>query len=381
MINNDKPDVNFYRPGASFGVTHNVQVLYRKQRGFKRSPGQGGNPQFPYTGVRCVGVMSRMANPSIETYAMGVNWGYYPDAWAKNPFGGIFAKAANQSWSKLVDKVTGDRSSLAVAAAEGRETFDMVAKRATGLYRGYKALRKGDFRKFCKELSIDPKRKHRSKVRSAGNEASGLWLEYHFGWSPTLGDLHSAVQALSNNPVLTAVRERAVSFVNLEERRTGMSSGGREKAENFLHGSCLVKQGATFTLRNENLFLAARLGLINPAEVAWELVPFSFVVDWFTGFGSYLAGFTDLAGLDVSDAYSASYMRLKGRHRHWNSRNPANYAGLNSTGHYQSRRASLTQPVPVVPHILNFGNSKTRAATAVSLLTSIFLDGSLIVKK
>jgi hypothetical protein len=35
--------------------------------------------------------------------------------------------------------------------------------------------------------------------------------------------------------------------------------------------------------------LPARLGLLNPAEVIWELVPFSFVADWFLPIGDYLS--------------------------------------------------------------------------------------------
>jgi hypothetical protein len=39
----------------------------------------------------------------------------------------------------------------------------------------------------------------------------------------------------------------------------------------------------------EELSLQRSLGLVNPAEIAWEVVPYSFVVDWFLPIGSYIS--------------------------------------------------------------------------------------------
>jgi hypothetical protein len=121
--------------------------------------------------------------------------------------------------------------------------------------------------------------------------------------------------------------------------------------------------------------LASRLGLINPASVAWELVPFSFVVDWFTGFGSYLDSFTELAGLSVSQEYSTMYAKCEMHTRCWYEYNPSHDGEFAWNQHYMRRTLGLSRPLPVAPRLLNFGDSLTRAATAVSLLTQIFLSG------
>jgi hypothetical protein len=39
------------------------------------------------------------------------------------------------------------------------------------------------------------------------------------------------------------------------------------------------------------------VGLLNPATVAWELVPYSFIADWFVPVGDYLTGLTADCGL------------------------------------------------------------------------------------
>lgn len=281
--------------------------------------------------------------------------------------------AKNRSWDKLLEKIRGDTSALGTAALEGREAFEMVADRVTGLYRAYRALRKGDFRRFLRELSCEPKRKHRSVVRTASNEASGLWLEYWFGWSPTVQDIGSAAIALSVNPVLASVKERGTASFHIRDQRSWASGISARKHSTVVHG--LVRQGAEFRLTNANLFLASRLGLVNPVAIAWELVPFSFVVDWFTRFGSYLEGFTDLAGLEVVRPWSATFAKIETTGEYWMTYDPGNRCVCRWRSYNLKRTTSLIRPVPVTPRLVNFGDSVTRAATAVSLLNVLFLKG------
>lgn len=332
-----------------------------------------------FNGFRCKGRLLQKANPGMGPgyYIPSGRDGsskYHNPIWASTPsVPQEITLAQNKAWSKLMEKVKGDTSSLAVTAAEGREAFEMVAKRVTGLYRAYRHLRKGEFRKFLKELSVDPKRKHRSWIRSASNEASGLWLEYWFGWSPTIQDIGSAAMALSVNPVLATVTERATAGFVLPQRVTTIGSTARRTLTES--GTGLVRHGAKFELSNENLFLANRLGLINPMLVAWEVVPFSFVVDWFTKFGGYIESFTDLAGLTVHEPWGVTFAKVKMHGAYYPRTQPLNRCEAEWMRYYTKRRTSLFKPLPVTPRLVNFGDSITRAATAVSLLNVLFLQG------
>ncbi len=361
------------------GSTTGSQRDFRQYTGQKLTSTDSPTRPLTFNGVNIIGHLVKKASPQlgIGTYVPAGMDGsaYYTNRlYASTPSQpDAVLIARGKAWAKLMDKVKGDTSSLAVTAAEGREAFVMVAKRVTGLYRAYRHLRKGEFKQFCKELSVDPKRKHRSLVRSASNEASGLWLEYWFGWSPTVQEIGSTAMALSVNPVLATVTERAGSGFKLTER--SVTVGNTSKRTIKQSGKGVVRHGAKFTLSNENLFLANRLGLINPMLVAWEVVPFSFVVDWFTKFGSYLESFTDLAGLTVSQPWSAQYTRCSQYTTIWNPPNTLRSCETSWDQHFLVRGTSLYRPVPVTPRLVNFGDSVTRAATAVSLLTALFLKG------
>lgn len=353
-----------------------------EQYGWKMDPGDRYDAVRSYDSRKILNsrIVQRM-QPSEQTYTPWPIDGTIPycELWGPNP--AYFRAATRKSWESLMEKLKGDASSLGAAAAEGRETFDMVARRAMGLRRAYKQLRRGDFKKFLKELSVDPKRKHRSKVRSAANEASGLWLEYWFGWSPTANDIGNALLAMGSNPIIATVREFGVGRQDLQEKSVSLGNGRSSGNGAYMRritssGKVFVKQGATFKLENQNLFLANRLGLVNPLAIAWEVVPFSFVVDWFSNVGAYIESFTDLVGLSYTDAYTTAYDKIGIRGEYGYFDHPVYRPAICEwQQHRMSRKIGLTRPLPTTPRLLNFGSSKTRAASAVSLLTTMFLHG------
>lgn len=61
--------------------------------------------------------------------------------------------------------------------------------------------------------------------------------------------------------------------------------------------SCELRAKARFTVRNSSVKSLVQLGLTNPAEVAWEVVPFSFVIDWFIPVGNFLSSLDSLVGV------------------------------------------------------------------------------------
>ena len=62
-----------------------------------------------------------------------------------------------------------------------------------------------------------------------------------------------------------------------------------------------MRQGAMVVVNNPNLFLANKLGM-SPLAVAWDLIPWSFVVGMFFNQGQLLRNLTAYAGVTVDNA-------------------------------------------------------------------------------
>lgn len=277
-----------------------------------------------------------------------------------------FPSATNQAWESLVENTRQGAASVGVSLAEWEQSLDMVTRRSAQLYRGYRQLRKGDFRGFLKEFDTKPKRKHRNRVSNKVNEASSLWLEYSFGWKPLTVDIYNAVNAIGQPVPGGPVRgSGSWEWVHSVVPSNGSGLKFRTKA--------WCNQGADIYITNPNLYMLQQLGVANPGLIAWELVPFSFLADWVFDISSCLGAFTDLLGCSVQNGYTNH--RVKNVHTEfiwtWGFTTPAQVYSCAGKVSCMKRSAGLTKPVPNLDIRANIGQSLNRAANAASLLGQI----------
>jgi hypothetical protein len=123
-------------------------------------------------------------------------------------------------------------------------------------------------------------------------------LETEFGWRPLFADVHSALFTVCKDGVppqyITSRAKRRIYVRNSVV--TSDSKGFDEWA-----GSASLTYSARVLVTNPNLWMLNRLGLINPATVAWDLIPWSFVVNMFLNVNQMINSITDEIGLDVAE--------------------------------------------------------------------------------
>lgn len=180
---------------------------------------------------------------------------------------------------RLRQKLAGHSFNAGVALGESHETFDMVASTVRTAHRAYKALRRGDgraLRDIFGALGLGP--------RGPWKGAANLWLQYQYGWRPLIQDLYAAAEAVFRltNPPISFVESASLKRLGFVS-----SMASRNPPQFFRQGYCFRKKKMQVVV-TENWSPMASLGLDDPATVVWELVPFSFVVDWFIPFGNYL---------------------------------------------------------------------------------------------
>lgn len=276
--------------------------------------------------------------------------------------GSFSSRSMNKAYASLVEAVRGTTSQLGMTLAQGHKSFNMITQRASQMYQAYRRLRRGNFRGFLRELRIGPYRRHRNMVRNEVSRASGLWLEYSYGWVPLMGDMYNAAEALQQPVPGGTFSGSGTQALEHTTRGTGWSQTAI--------GSIRSKCGATVFVVNPNAYLLQQLGVANPLLVLNDLVPFSFVVDWVFDYEGWLSSFTDFVGCEIHNAYHTSFLRCDVQVEGNTDFPEARWASAGRVVCVK-RQLGLPRPIPNFSFRENYGTSWKRAANAVSLLGSI----------
>lgn len=200
--------------------------------------------------------------------------------------------AVNKSYARFKSDVMSS-SQVGASLAEARQSMSMVTNRLTQLLTFTRQVKKLHLRDAAKTLGIiQPKKR---TVKSVSKDFGDTFLEFHFGWTPLVKDIYDSVDVLQSAPKPITARGRGRESSTLLINDPTLPSYGRTRKIDYW---VKVQHIADIRVSNPNLLLATRLGLTNPASIAWELVPFSFVGDWIGTVGEFLASWTDFDGLE-----------------------------------------------------------------------------------
>lgn len=284
--------------------------------------------------------------------------------WVVPATGPLKERAERQAYLKLKQQ----KVNLGVMAGEARKTAKHLGDSVLSLGNAAWAVKQRRFKDAMRHLGVDMPRR-----------APGKWLEWRYGWMPLLGDIHGSAEALADSHINPVGWQTAVKGIIREPwQRQGYSSVGAGRV--WREESGMTGAFVRFDVEPENVFLATlgSLGLTNPLEIAWELLPLSFVIDWLVPVGDWLAT------LDAAYGYnfrSGSYT-IRGEGTGTALSRPDNSGPVKSvvpsyTGRSTCRKLTLARnvysgfPVPQYPR-LRLGLNLNRFADGVSLLAQAF---------
>lgn len=142
------------------------------------------------------------------------------------------------------------------------------------------ALKHGHPGQALRQLGV-PTRHWRASQLSL-RDVSGRWLEMQYAWRPLVSQSYEAAKALA---AVTGPRVLEFSASVASKRATYVSHFIPQ-----IFYPVQVSYGKRLRAQlYEDVGLNRSLGLTNPAQIAWEVVPYSFVVDWFLPIGTYLS--------------------------------------------------------------------------------------------
>jgi hypothetical protein len=198
----------------------------------------------------------------------------------------ISAKEQIQLLNKLLAKIKSHDFNLGVNLGQLKQTTGLLSSNLGHLGRSLWSLRKGDIAGAARELGI---RKTPKSLKS--DSVSGRWLELQYGWLPLVSDSFEAMkafEAISSGP-------RSARFVVTRSKPMSQNVTAAPT-----HYSAMMRGTGGRRLQYEmyeEMSVQRQLGLLDPLSIAWELTPWSFVIDWFVPIGNYLSALNQIPSL------------------------------------------------------------------------------------
>lgn len=294
---------------------------------------------------------------------------------------GIFTLPGIPSWmvqsatTKAYLKLKDEKTNFSVAFAERKETEELFVDVLHRIATSVKSFR-----------SRSPKKIWDNIVRSEGTPRwktiPDEWLRVQYGWNPLMQDVEGAGKALDrrerNGDAYSAkVVGTVKNSISNHIGKVGSVLTSSIYQDCFQYFDFTVKVMLWYNLDNPLASTFASLGLTNPAELIWERLPYSFVVDWFLPIGNWLQSWDADFGWSFRTGINSQFLRSKGLGipgcvpdtgtvRYIQQVAPFKYTGLRFT------RTVIGSPPGVgVPHFKNpLGG--VHIANALSLLKNAF---------
>ena len=200
-----------------------------------------------------------------------------------DPFSDESSIAQTQAWANI------DVSEIQGLASLGElpETVKMLIDALKSAMKLTIAMKRGDLATIAKSAK---------KVGFTVDGLSDLWLGYRYGIRPLITDIKNLLSAAS------ADLEKGQRFTARGKKKFEEKSTIKDLTTGRFQYNCNLGLKYTEIRENSRIFRAGVLvmidrsinqaaaiwGLDSPIEAAWELIPFSFIVDWFTNIGDVI---------------------------------------------------------------------------------------------
>lgn len=183
---------------------------------------------------------------------------------------------------KILQKARGDTFYPSMFLAEAQGTIDQINDAAKRLAMAYRSTRRLEFNRALNYLT-GLRRPPQGVVRRFGNDFTSNWLALQWGWLPLVSDIAQAGNAIVNR---SAPPSRIVKTFRIRDQKDGIvyGVGGGFSAI----GDAYRTLQLLLAVKQVNYSSPANANLWDVSQVAWELTPFSMIVDYFLPIGAAL---------------------------------------------------------------------------------------------
>lgn len=210
----------------------------------------------------------------------------------------LITKASNRAKTEFVRKIRSYQTAVEGGTLLGElaQSIRMIRNPAQGLRRGT-----GHYLADVKRHSRSARRlrTRAERVRELSKIAADSWLEYSLGWRPLISELRDAINAMKPASNYQD-HQRIVGFGEAQDTlikpgyRTTSGIAGHICDEVNTYTAFVKYYGSIGAGPSAGRYAARRIGLdaSNLLPTAWELVPYSFVSDYFVNVGDIISAYS-----------------------------------------------------------------------------------------
>jgi hypothetical protein len=279
----------------------------------------------------------------------------------------------NKALVKALNRLKDQEFHLGNFLAEGQQVVDLVGGTAKSIAQSVLHFR----RRNPKQVWDLIKSYERGNLpRHLWRCIPNSWLQLQYGWIPLMSDVEGAANHLAR----LSIEQKPLVFTRgsakIEEEQdcpiASIYSVNSAVATWVVTRKAMVN--LVYGLETPALVQLSQLGLINPAEIVWEITRYSFVVDWFVPIGGWLSSLTGDVGYNfVTGGLSRKTLaRFKSSHVTRTSSDAKNVEAPEFTGTIDNFARGCYTSSPVPGLYVKSPISLKHAANGIALLVQAF---------
>lgn len=280
--------------------------------------------------------------------------------------------------ARLFDKLKGEGTNVANMLGERKQIVKSIESLLNTVVYTVRDLRRGNITSAIRRMGGDPLTARKLRKKDIADQ----WLSLQYGWKPLISDVYGLCEDLHKRTTtgynLSAVKASArheTNKISPEIWFNGVSSVSRGMVKTWAQVSYMCRARI-----DEHIASLAALGVTNPLGVAWEITPWSFVVDWFLPVGRYIEQFSAADGWVFYDGCRSELLKVvetikDDKYRTyksggWTYTDASNIYGKFDTTTFQRFELS-SWPIPDIPRFKN-PVSAAHVQNGIALLAQVF---------
>lgn len=363
-------------------------TVLRSSRNYLRSYSSVTTPNFPhqrpwnpFSSYKQFG--SREASINMYEFFPGrpdLGWGKYKVGFIGSGFNcptldsvNFSVDCLNMASNRHMDAIADRKVNLAQALAERNQTVRLITDTARRLANSLKYLKRGNLPMAGRALGWS------KGPRDSSGSLSRDWLALQFGWKPLLSDVYGAAELLAQRHYTRSPRIVVKTTTRQTLSRKDWGTLFSNTVPCPLQGveKHLVRYESVYTVSNQFIRDGGQTGILDPLTVAWELLPWSFVIDWFIPIGDFVRRLNYDSGLSFVSGLRTQFSSFEGVAKPqastsipWSGGRTLvrECSGQFLSAAYRVHRVIMSSPLKARPPAFRDPFSPTRCLTALSLL-------------